>query len=158
MIGLTDATKVAALLKNRRETIAIAESSAGGLIAAAMLSIPGASAYFVGGAVFYTRKSIRELLDVSDEGFAAMRGLSETTALIMARAIRVHLSSTWGIAEAGASGPSGSRYGDPAGKSCIAIAGPVERAITVETGSADRVANMQAFAAAALRLFEESLK
>ncbi|HXN84630.1 MAG TPA: CinA family protein [Candidatus Binataceae bacterium] len=155
---LPRAEQIASLLKQRRETIAIAESSAGGLIAASMLSVPGASAYFIGGAVFYTRKSITEMLNISDDAFKGKRGLTEPTAQVIARGVLGRLGSTWGIAEIGASGPTGSRYGDPAGRSCIAVVGPIERAITIETGSSDRVANMRAFADAALKLFEECLR
>jgi PncC family amidohydrolase len=155
---LPRAEKIGALLKQRRETIAIAESSAGGLIAAALLSVPGASAYFIGGAVFYTRKSMQELLGLTEESFKGTRGLTEPTARILARGVREGLSSTWGIAEIGAAGPAGSRYGDAAGKTCIAVVGPTERAVTIETGSGDRTANMRAFAEASLRLLEEALQ
>jgi PncC family amidohydrolase len=155
---LARAEKIGALLKQRGETIAIAESSAGGLIAASLLSVPGASAYFIGGAVFYTRKSMQELLSLTEESFKGMRGLTEPTALILARNARDRLSATWGIAEIGAAGPTGSRYGDAAGKTCIAVVGPAERAVTIQTGSGDRTANMRAFADGALRLLEASLR
>jgi nicotinamide-nucleotide amidase len=155
---LPHAEKIGALLKQRRETIAIAESSAGGLIAASLLSVPGASAYFIGGAVFYTRKSMQELLGLTEESLKGMRGLTEPTALILARSARDRLSATWGIAEIGAAGPTGSRYGDAAGKTCIAVVGPIERAITIQTGSGDRIANMGAFAESSLRLLEEIIK
>jgi PncC family amidohydrolase len=151
------AGKIGALLKQRKETIAIAESSSGGLIAAAMLSVPGASAYFIGGSVCYTRKAMREMLGVSEDAFAGIRGLTEATALVLARSARERLSATWGIGEIGAAGPTGTRYGDPAGHSSIAVVGPVERALIVETGNADRVANMNAFAEAALKLLEQCL-
>ena len=154
---LPRAEKIGALLKQRKETLAIAESSAGGLIAASMLSVPGASAYFIGGAVFYTRKSINELLNLSDEAFKGKRGLTESTALVIAHGVLARLGSTWGIAEIGASGPTGSRYGDPAGRSCVAVVGPVERAATIETGVGDRVANMRVFARRALELLAEVL-
>ena len=153
------AEKIGALLKQRKETIAIAESSSGGLIAAALLSVPGASAYFVGGVVTYTRKSMQELVGLNEESFKGMRGLTEATALILARGARERLGATWGISEIGAAGPTGSRYGDAAGTTAIAVVGPGgERAARIQTGSADRVANMRAFADAALRLFEECLK
>ena len=67
------------------------------------------------------------------------------------------LNTAWGLAEAGAAGPLGNRYGDPAGHTCIAVAGPVERAITLQTGSDDRRANMFAFAQRALELLAEQL-
>ncbi len=152
------AEKIGALLKQRKETIAIAESSSGGLIAASLLSVAGASAYFLGGAVVYTRKSMQELVGLTDESFKGMRGLTEQTALILARGARDRLATTWGIAEIGAAGPTGSRYGDAAGTTAIAVVGPVERAAKIQTGSSNRAANMRAFADAALRLFEESLK
>jgi nicotinamide-nucleotide amidase len=149
--------KLAALLKDRRETIVIAESSTGGLISAALLSVPGASAYFLGGAVVYTLRARRALLDIQDAAVTGMRGASEPYALLMARTARQRFSATWSIAESGATGPTGNRYGDPAGHTCLAVAGPVERRITLETGNSDRVANMRAFAAAALDLLAESI-
>lgn len=151
------AEKLGALLKDRRETIAIAESSTGGLVSAALLSVPGASAYFLGGAVVYTVKARRSLMDLQDAAVTGMRGASEPYALLLARTARQRLSATWSLSESGATGPTGNRYGDAAGHTCIAIAGPVERAITLETGSADRVANMRAFAKAALDLLAKSL-
>jgi nicotinamide-nucleotide amidase len=152
------AEKIGAKLKARKETIAIAESSSGGLIAAALLSVPGASAYFVGGIVTYTRKSMQELVGLTDESFKGMRGLIEPTALILARGARERLGATWGISEIGAAGPTGSRYGDAAGTTAIAVVGSSERALRVQTGNSDRVANMRAFADAALRLLDECLK
>jgi len=152
------AEKIGAKLKARKETIAIAESSSGGLIAAALLSVPGASAYFVGGIVTYTRKSMQELVGLTEESFKGMRGLTEPTALILARGARERLGATWGISEIGAAGPTGSRYGDAAGTTAIAVVGSSERALRVQTGNSDRVANMRAFADAALRLLDEALK
>jgi nicotinamide-nucleotide amidase len=149
--------KLGAIFKDRHETIAIAESSTGGLISAALLAVPGASAYFLGGAIVYTRESRRTLLDIPDSAFAGIRGVTEPLAEVLARGTLKRFVTTWSLAEVGAAGPTGNRYGDPAGHSCIAIAGPVERAITVETGSSDRVANMRAFAAGALELLSACL-
>lgn len=154
---LPHAEKVAVLLKDRRQTIAVAESSAGGLIAAALLAVPGASAYFLGGAVLYTRQSWHALKDFRDELFAGTRPATEANALIRAQLIRERFAADWGIGETGAAGPTGGRYGNPAGLACLAVAGRVERAITLETGSSDRVSNMYAFAAAALKLMAECL-
>jgi nicotinamide-nucleotide amidase len=151
------AEKIAVILKDRRENIAIAESTTGGLISAALLSVPGASAYFIGGAVVYTLKARRAMLEVPDSAFAGIKSVTEEGAMILARAARTRFEVTWSIAEIGASGPSGNRYGDRAGHSCIAVAGPVEKSITIETGSPDRVANMRTFAAAALNLMIQSL-
>jgi PncC family amidohydrolase len=151
------AEKVAALLKQRKQTIAVAESSAGGLISAALLAVPGASAYFLGGAVLYTRAGWRALRDFKDEEFAGTTPATEGNAQIRARIIRERFAADWGVGETGAAGPTGGRYGNPAGLACIAIAGPLERATTVATGSGDRYANMHAFAASALQLLEQSL-
>ena len=151
------AASLGARLKERKETVAVAESSAGGLISAALLAVPGASAYFLGGGVIYTQAARRGLLRVADDAVTGIRSSTEAYALVKARAVRQLLGTTWGLAETGATGPTGNRYGDKAGHACIAVVGPVERAITVETGEADREKNMWAFARAALGLLEESL-
>lgn len=151
------AEKVSTLLKDRRETIAIAESSTGGLVSAALLAMPGASAYFLGGAVVYTHLARGVLLDIPDAALAGMRPATEPYALLLARTARQRFSATWGLAESGATGPTGNRYGDPAGHACLAVAGLAEWVITLETGKADRLANMRAFAAAALDLLAQSL-
>ena len=151
------AEKVAALLKARGETIAVAESSAGGLINAALLAVPGASAYCLGGAVIYTRKALLGLRDMRADMVQGMTPSTEIYALFKARTIRERFGADWGLAETGAAGPTGNRYGHAAGHSCFAVAGRVERAATLDTGSADRVANMHAFAAAALQLLAQNL-
>jgi nicotinamide-nucleotide amidase len=151
------AASVGAGLKDRRETISVAESSAGGLISAALLSVPGASAYFIGGAVIYTQAARRALLGVPDMEVQGIRSSTEAYALVKARRVRALLGTTWGLAETGATGPAGNRYGDAAGHACLAVTGPVERAITLETGRADRDDNMWAFARAALQLLEAAV-
>jgi nicotinamide-nucleotide amidase len=152
------AEAIATRLKARGETIAVAESSTGGLISAALLAVPGASAYFLGGAVTYTRQAKQLLLGLDDAALGQFRSATEPHALLLARRVRAQFAATWGIAETGASGPSGNRYGDPAGHTCLAIVGTSERAVTLATRSADRVPNMRAFAAAALELLAEDLK
>jgi PncC family amidohydrolase len=151
------AEKIAARLIARKETIAIAESSTGGLIAAALLAVPGASAYFLGGAVVYTKTSRTALLGISDAEMSDLRASTEAYALLCARRMRDKNGATWGLGETGATGPTGNRYGDAAGHCCIAVVGPLEKAITLETGSADRVANMDAFAKRALELLDEAV-
>lgn len=143
-------------LKARGETVAVAESSSGGLISAALLAVPGASKYFLGGAVVYTGKARMVLMDLPREAVAGMRSASEPYALLLARTARERFGATWGLSETGAAGPAGNGYGDAPGHTCIALSGPVEMALTVETGSDDRAANMAAFAAAALRLLERA--
>jgi nicotinamide-nucleotide amidase len=152
------AAQVGARLKQRGETIAIAESSAGGLIAASLLAVPGASAYFLGGAVVYTKQARLALLGIDAAAMAAMRPSTEPYALLLARTVRERFGAVWGLSETGATGPTGNRYGDAAGHVCLGISGPIERALTLETGSTDRTANMREFAAASLRLLSEALK
>src|SRR3954470_4177540 len=144
------AGKVAAVLTARKQTIVIAESSTAGLIAATLLAVPGASAYFLGGAVVYTRQSRRLLLDIPDSALDGMRPSTDPYALMMARSAQQRFSSSWALAETGATGPTGNRYGDADGHSCFAVAGLAEASTTLETGASDRLANMQAFTRAAL--------
>ena len=151
------AEKLGARLKARGETVSVAESSAGGLVSAVLLAVPGASSYYLGGAVVYTRPSRELLLGIPPSALEGMRPATEPYALLLARRVREKFSATWGIGETGATGPTGNRYGDPAGHACIAVVGPSERVITLETGSGDRVANMRAFARAALALLAERL-
>ena len=151
------AEPVGRLLKERGETVAVSESAAGGLISAALLSVPGASAYFLGGASVYTRPARRAILRY-DEAKATMRGSTEEYALLCATTIRGLLESDWAIGESGAAGPSGNRYGDPAGHVAVAVAGPVSASRIVQTGRDDREANMWAFTEAALALLRETLE
>ena len=144
-------------LKALGQTVAVAESSSGGLISAALLGVAGASKYFLGGAVVYTGKARMVLMDLPREAVAGMRSASEPYALLLARTARERFGATWGISETGAAGPTGNGYGDAAGHTCIAISGPMEMAVTLETGSNDRAANMTAFAAAALELLKRAV-
>ena len=155
---LPHAERVGALLKSRNETIAVAESSTGGLISAALLAVPGASAYFAGGAVPYNRNALMKLLSVGEERLRGPTPGSEANALLRAQLVRDHLSATWAISEAGVAGPTGSRYGHAPGHTAIAVSGPTDRAQIIETGSSDRVENMYAFATAALRLLASVLE
>jgi nicotinamide-nucleotide amidase len=143
---------VAERLIARRETIAVAESSTGGLIAAALLAVPGASAYFLGGAIIYTKSARAALLGIGDAEMIGLRPATEAYALLLARRMRERHNAAWGLGETGATGPTGNRYGDPAGHTCIAVSGPAERAITLRTGSAERLSNMDVFAKRALEL------
>ena len=155
---LPRAERVGSLLKARGQTVAVSESSSGGLVSAALLSVPGASAYFLGGAVVYTKTARSALLAITEADMAGMRSSSEPYARLLAGRLCERFSTIWGIAETGAAGPRGNSYGDAAGHSCIAIHGPVSLCRTIETRSADRVANMRLFAAALLDLFHEGLE
>jgi nicotinamide-nucleotide amidase len=152
------AAAVAALLKQRGDSVAVAESSAGGLISAALLAVPGASAYFKGGGTVYTSASKALFLDLDPQRMSQIRAATPQHALDLARAARTRLDATWGIGETGAAGPTGNRYGDPAGHSCIGIDGPSQHSATCNTGDTDRSDNMRAFASEALVLLEQALR
>ena len=150
--------RIGELLKARDETVAVAESSTGGLISASLLSVPGASAYFLGGSVVYTLISRRELLEITAADVDGLEPLSEPMVQRFARRAREQLGATWGFAELGAAGPAGARYGHPAGTCVLAIDGPVTLSMTVETGISDREANMWHFTLEAMTLLERALR
>lgn len=154
----TLAARVADLLKARNQTLAVVESSAGGLINAAMVAVPGASSYYLGGCIVYTAASREGLLGISAVNMSGVRSASEPYASLIAERIRSKLGASWGLAETGASGPSGNRYGDAAGHACFAVRGPVDAVITLETRSADRQANMHTFARHALELLRTCIE
>ena len=152
------AQPAASLLTDLGHSISVAESSTGGLIAASLLSVPGASRYFKGGMLIYTPQSRLALLDLDRERLRNLKPLTEEMAMEFASAARAKLNATWGIAELGVAGPGGTPYSDKVGISVIALSGPRDAAVTITTDSSDRVANMSAFAEAALRLLEETLR
>lgn len=151
------ARSIADRLIARRETVAVAESSAGGLISAALLSVPGASAYYLGGGVLYTGRALKGLMQVERGDLGEMRSSSEPYALFLAGAIRTRLRADWGLSETGAAGPTGNVYGDAAGHTCVGVSGRTEQTLTLETASPDRAANMVRFAREALSLLHAHL-
>lgn len=158
MSALEDlAVRVAQKLIARREKIAVSESSSGGLISAALLAVPGASAYYLAGAVVYTARARAALVKIEKADVEGMRSASEPYAQLLARRTRELVRADWGIAETGAAGPTGNPYGDDAGHTVVAISGPTNAVRTIETRSTDRRANMDAFAIAALTLLDEAL-
>ena len=160
------AEAVGALLQARGETIAVSESSTGGLIAAALLAVPGASAYFIGGGALYTHQAREALLQVRLTDHPGMRASTEPYALLCATAVRERLGATWGIGETGAAGPSGNRYGDPSdeetGTLMEYLDGQKKRNLVLTFGGGvqevQREANMWRFARAALALLEETIR
>ncbi len=155
LVGIAE--RIAQRLTARKQTIAVAESSTGGLIAASLLAVPGASAYFLGSAVVYTRDARRILMDIPDDAMKGIRSASEPYAKLLAERIRQRFSADWGLSETGAAGPTGNRYGDAAGHSCMAVAGAETSVITLESGNNDRFGNMQLFAQTALELLLKRL-
>lgn len=154
----TKTAEIAKLLVARGETVAVGESSAGGLVSASLLAVPGASKYFMGGGVIYTHRARKRLTKIDFKDHPGVRSSSEPYASLLAKSMRERLSATWGLSETGASGPTGNSYGDAAGHTCVAVDGPVCDVRTLETASADREANMWAFTDEALDIFIECLK
>ena len=154
----TQATLVADVLKARKQTVGVAESSTGGLISANLLAVPGASAYFLGATVIYTLRARRELLGIDKVELDRQQPLTEAYVSLCAQTIRTRLAATWGIAELGATGPAGTSYGHPPGICVLAVVGPVTLTRRIETGSPDREGNMQTFTRAALELLHEALE
>ncbi len=152
------AVRIAGLLRDRGEKIAVADGATGGLIAASLLTVPGALDFFVGGGVVYSFRARDVLFDRPREAYKGMRGASEEYALLQARSIRDNFHADWGIAESGSVGGSSHPTGAPAGRSCVAVAGPgCEQTHITETGSTHRIANMEDFTRAALSFLEEVL-
>ena len=152
------AARIGAALRERRQTVAVAESAAGGLVSAALLAVPGASVFFLGGAVVYSRRAGKGLLGLTAADVAGIRAETEPYALLVAGTIRERLGASWGLGETGAAGPTGSPYGDAPGHVCVAVVGTVATSRTIETGGADRAQNMDLFARELLQLFDETLK
>lgn len=154
----TKTAEIAKILIERGETVAVGESSAGGLVSASLLAVSGASKYFMGGGVIYTHRARKRLVKIDFKDHPGVRSSSEPYASLLAGSVRELLSATWGLAETGAAGPTGNSYGDDAGHTCVAVTGPVTDVRTLETVSSDREANMWAFTDEALELFIECLK
>jgi nicotinamide-nucleotide amidase len=149
--------EVSDVLKARGETIAVAESTTGGLISARLLSMPGASAYFLGGIIIYTRMSRKVFLDATAERLHGVKPLTEEMAKFFAKEVREKLGATWGIAELGIAGPTGSAYGYEAGNTVIAVSGPIDASVRINTGHNDRVRNMEEFTDHACLLLRDVL-
>jgi len=152
------ATQAGRRLREQQQTIAVSESSTGGLISTALLSVPGASSYFLGGSVVYTQLARELLMDIPDIEMKGMRSASEPYARLLADTMVSRFESTWALAETGATGPSGNRYGDAAGHCCLAVAGVSNRSLVIETGDNDRFSNMQRFAQEAITLLLDQLE
>jgi PncC family amidohydrolase len=159
MESLTELTRtLGATLLQRKQTVAVAESSAAGLVSAALLAVPGASAFYRGGVVSYTVYARQAFLGITDADMVGLRASTEPYALLMARRVREKLGTDWALGETGATGPTGNRYGDAAGHACVAVIGPgIEKALTIETRHGGRESNMWTFTRAALELFEHTL-
>lgn len=153
------AEQISEQLRKRGETIGVSESSAGGLVSAALLAVPGASSYYRGGGVIYAPNAFRGLMGLSKDDLDGKRSSTEPYAVFLAGQMRAKLRTSWGLCETGASGPSGNAYGDAAGHTCVGLVGVnVSQSATLETGLSDRVENMWRFAEFTLEFLLDHLK
>lgn len=152
------AEEAAALLKQRRETLAVSESSVGGLVSAALIAQPGASAFFLGSTIIYTREAGRVLRVGKAIDLKGLEPMTPAFVQALAVGFRHQMGSDWATSEMGASGPAGSPYGPKPGTACIAISGPVSKGLFIETKSDDRAGNMRAFGHAQLTLLIACLR
>ena len=153
--------RIAELLIERKETVAVAESAAGGRICDLLTDRPGSSAWFAGGLLAYSNASKQQVAGISPETLSRYGAVSLEAAEALAEAARRLFGATWGIGETGIAGPqTGRRSTKPAGLAHIAVVGPndLRRAIDVNTGFDARGDNKWAFAIAALSLLAEELE
>ena len=126
-------------LKARGETLAVAESMTGGLLASRLTVIPGASGAFLGGATVYSAKAKSALLGLDQDRLGEDGTVSETTTVALAEAVRGKLGATWGLGITGNAGPAAE--GTAAiGSVFIALAGPsgtVSKALRIPGDRAD---------------------
>lgn len=154
----THTDPIAVLLKQRSETIGVAESSTGGLISASLLAVPGASAYFLGGTVIYTNRARNKLLGIEKNLLDQQKPMTEAYVTLCAQTIKKQLNATWGLAELGATGPAATPYGHDPGLCVLAVVGPLTMVRRLETNSDDREANMRIFMEGAFDLLNEALQ
>ncbi len=143
------------LLKKRGETIAVAESSSGGLLSASLVSVSGASSYFLGGGAIYTREARRALLGLTEDvvTMRVHRGLC----LNRCKGGAGKAGGDVGLVRERRERAHGKFYGDAAGHVAVALSGPKTLSRTIETGGDDREGNMWRFAGEALKLRQEGL-
>ncbi|KAF2747002.1 hypothetical protein M011DRAFT_444800 [Sporormia fimetaria CBS 119925] len=152
--------EVAALLKERGETVSVAETVAGGLISSTLLSVPGASGYYQGGLTLYTLPSRLAYAGWTDANLQNYTGPTPEIVVGMAEHTRKTLGSTYCVSESGTAGPTGGKTRNRTpGYVALAVVwegGKMTR--EVETGSNDRKGNMVRFAEEGLRLLRDVLK
>ena len=141
----------------RGEKVAVSESTTGGLLSAALLSVAGASKFYAGGGVVYTLASRTALVGVPAERYANYQGTTPDMLAELAQTVRERLEASWGIAESGLAGPTGGRFGALPGKVTIGVSGPITRTEIMNTGLTDRVENMIEFTTRALRYLNSAI-
>jgi nicotinamide-nucleotide amidase len=118
------AARVGEMLRERRQTLATAESCTGGLLGQMITSVPGASDYYLGGVISYANRVKEQLLGVEARVIAEHGAVSEEVAGAMAHGARKLMGSDWAISITGVAGPGGSSAEKPVGLVWMALAGP----------------------------------
>ncbi|MFI1935408.1 CinA family protein [Streptomyces sp. NPDC020330] len=120
---MTAAARVLRLLGARGETLAVAESLTGGLVAADLTAVPGASRSFRGSVTAYATPVKRDVLGVDGSLLAERGAVDPDVALRMAVGVRRVLDADWGVSTTGVAGPE-PQDGQPVGTVYVAVAGP----------------------------------
>ena len=149
--------KISRILTKRKETVSVTETSTGGLISAGLLSVPGASSYFVGGVIPYARSVRGDLLNITKDKVVGLSPMSEEMAMSFAQNTKQKMQTDWAIAELGIAGPRGSVYGFEPGSCVVGISGPRSSSTFIRTGKDRRHENMALFRNSALALFADAL-
>ncbi|KAL8823958.1 MAG: hypothetical protein Q9191_005413 [Dirinaria sp. TL-2023a] len=154
-------SEISSLLKQRKETVSIAETASGGLISASLLSTPGASAFYKGGLTLYTLESRVAFAGWTQEDIEKYKGPTPGVVAGLAENVRSKLGSTYTVCESGTAGPTGgSTRNRTPGYVALAVAaeqGTFTREVETARGG-DREANMVAFATEGLQLLREVIK
>jgi PncC family amidohydrolase len=150
------AADVLGRLRSAGETLAVAESLTGGLLAAGLTDVPGASAVFRGGVCAYATDLKSALLGVPESTVRAAGVVSGEVARAMARGARARLGATYALSTTGVAGPD-EQEGKAAGTVFVAVAGPGGDATTALRLAGDRTAVRRESCAEALRLLRRTL-
>jgi PncC family amidohydrolase len=152
VVSDTLAVKLGEVLRKREWTLAVAETTTGGLISARIVAVPGSSAYYERGVVAYSKASKIEMLGMDEAVMGEFGAVSVETAVAMAEGTRKVSGATVGIAETGIAGPILGRSPKPAGTAYVAISGPMGSQCESFVFEGDRDAIREQIAEAALLL------
>lgn len=157
MTAADAATEALRLLRHRRQTLATAESLTGGLVAATIVDVPGASTVFRGGLVVYATDLKRSMAGVPADLLAARGPVDPGVASALAEGARARCGADWGVATTGVAGPD-PQDGVPVGTVRVAVVGPNGAEVRSMVFAGDRAAVRQGAVSAALALLVEVVR